>query len=109
MGPHLRFKYVAIQNMTFLLKPRWRTAAILDLIKGKKTSEPLNQSSSKLLRGSKPNFKIIFYLKNDLFAATKTENGRHLGFFKSQFTFKHFNQASSNVLQAFIPKFITHC
>ena len=77
--------------------------------KSEKTIKPLNQSSSKLLRGSTPSFKITCYLKNDLFAATKMANGRHLGFPKSQFTFKRLNQSSSNLLQAIIPKLKTQC
>jgi len=36
MSAHLRIKKVATQKISFLLKPRWRTAAILDLIKVKK-------------------------------------------------------------------------
>jgi len=77
--------------------------------KSEKTIEPLNQSSSNLLHGSTPNFKIVSLLKNYLFAATKMANGRHLGFPQSQFTFKRLNQSSSNLLQAFISKFKTHC
>ena len=106
MGPHLRFKNVATQKMIILLKQIWQMAAISDLIKVKKTIEPLNQSSQKL---STFNFKIIFDLKNDLFAATKMANSCHLRFLKSQYTFKRFKQSSSNFLQTFIPKFKTHC